>query len=166
MRLGCVLLVALAAFFTACDAVTTSNQVKLTPTTIDRGLGDRRLLRSNGANIDAADDEGEERAWLIDMVRNFLARNDFDMTKLSKMMDNEAYKLKMFKKWDSHKHSIGNIQENMNLRKNPHFDKLLLDYLNKYQRKATKVEKVKRGNKVRPAGNRVTINDVPSVREF
>ncbi|EGZ17078.1 hypothetical protein PHYSODRAFT_331095 [Phytophthora sojae] len=110
------------------------------------GEVDSKLLRSNSANVNAADAEDEERVGALSKIRNYLARNDFDMSKLSKMMDSDAYK--------------------MNLDNPPQFKKLLLDYLNNYQRKATKVKKVKPAIRVRPDVKRVTFSDAVSVQRF
>ncbi|OWZ08450.1 RxLR effector protein [Phytophthora megakarya] len=63
------------------------------------------------------------------------------MIKLSRMMKDEAFKVKMFKTWDKHQQSIGKIRKMMFLGINPQYQKLLLEYLNNYQRKSPKVTK-------------------------
>ncbi|EGZ05493.1 hypothetical protein PHYSODRAFT_289234 [Phytophthora sojae] len=76
-------------------------------TTDEGDVNKRNFLRRHTAITPGNEGDGEERAGQ-GLINKFLGRHDFDMAKLSKMMGDEAFKLKTFKNWDSHKQPIGN----------------------------------------------------------
>ncbi|OWZ04513.1 RxLR effector protein [Phytophthora megakarya] len=102
------------------------------------------------------------------ILNKFLGRNDLTMKKLSRMMYDEAFKLKMFKAWDKHQQSIGKISEKMFIELNPHYKKLLFEYLNEYQHLPAKVKLFKpRNGQKRPTVNRVGFADpLATVNKF
>ncbi|KAF4128282.1 RXLR effector domain-containing protein [Phytophthora infestans] len=152
MYLIYVLLTVAALLRSCCASVTAGYSVA----GLAQGGSDKRLLRDNQRdNVDRAMDVAadEERAGQ-GLVNRILGRNDLKMEKLSRMMNDEAFKMKMFKNWDNHHQSIGKIRENMVFKRNPHYKKLLEEYLNEFKRTSPKVKKLKpskpsTGNRVR-----------------
>ncbi|EEY59934.1 secreted RxLR effector peptide protein, putative [Phytophthora infestans T30-4] len=147
------MLLTVAALLRPCSASMTAGY---SVAGLAQGGNDKRLLRGNQKyNVDSAMNVAadEERAGQ-GLFNKILGRNDLKMEKLSRMMNDEAFKMKMFKNWDNHHQSIGKIRENMVFKRNPHYKKLLVEYLNEFKRTSPKVKKFKpskpsTGNRVR-----------------
>ncbi|OWY92252.1 Avirulence (Avh) protein [Phytophthora megakarya] len=160
MRLHCLVLVVLAGLILSFDDISASgvSQRKLrmkAPDIVGPADNDNRILRSHETNNVKGTDtdvESEERAGQS-MLNQFFGRNDLTMATFSKMMNDDVYKVKMFKNWNEHKQSYGKIKERMFLELNPRFKKLLSEYSSKYMlTRATQVENVKKSKAhVRPA---------------
>ncbi|POM57871.1 Secreted RxLR effector peptide protein [Phytophthora palmivora] len=166
MRLHYLLLTVIAALLVCCGGVLASTsspdarQRKLKmeiPDLVSSGGTNNRFLRNHETYNGSNGDESEERAGQ-GLLNKFLGRNDLTMKKLSRMMNDDEFKLKMFQNWDKHQQSLGKIREKMFLELNPRYEKLLLEYLNEYQRTGQKLKKFK--PRKRPTGNRVRFGEV------
>jgi hypothetical protein len=93
----------------------------------------KRLLRSHENVVD----DHEERGWSIKSLfggaKKAKIPDDFAVARLQEMLRSPSFKREMFKTWDQ-KYTVGKIRESLKLERSPGYAKLLLDYLNKFER--------------------------------
>ncbi|KAL4139932.1 hypothetical protein PRNP1_009818 [Phytophthora ramorum] len=129
MRLGCIVLVAVATLLVSCGVIeaTSAKHDEATASLAQNEGNDNRFLKSHTRTDQDPGAVDEERG----AINSFISRNDFKHKILSKMLDDDVVKQAMIKQWAKHGHSAGKVRKELNLWYNPRYTGLLVAYVNR-----------------------------------